>query len=106
MVQKQPTNHTTREKRVARSYGQRINNMGITPGRNFRRRPGGPGDQDVREHSIQEPPPERVLPDERSSEKMLRRSRMSCRMLWDEQGHPSHNRDTICYAIIVTASKL
>ncbi len=46
--------------------------MGITPGRNFGRRPGGPGDQDVREHSIQEPPPERVLPDERSSEKMLR----------------------------------
>ncbi len=42
---------------------------------------------------------ERVLPDERSLEKMLRRSRM----LWDEQGYPSGNRDMVCHDIIVTA---
>ncbi len=43
---------------------------------------------------------ERVLPDERSLEKMLRRSRMLCRMLWDEQGHPPGNRDMVCHDII------
>lgn len=91
MVQKQLTKYISRDKRVAHSCGQRMNDVGVTPGHHSGGFRGGPGDQDVREHSIQEPPPERVLPDERSSEKMLRRSRMSCRMLWDEQSHPLRN---------------
>ncbi len=41
---------------------------------------------------------ERVLLDERGSEKSLRRSRMPCRML--NRCHPSSNRDTACYDII------
>ena len=45
---------------------------------------------------------ERVLLDERGLEKSLRHSRMPCKML--NRCHPSHNRDTACYAIIVTAT--
>jgi hypothetical protein len=46
---------------------------------------------------------ERVLPDERGLEKSLRRCRMPCSM--PDRCHPSRNRDTTCYDIIVTAKR-
>jgi len=54
MARKQLTKYIPRDKRVAHSCSQRMNDVGVTPGYHFGGFRGGPEDRDVRERFMQE----------------------------------------------------